>query len=194
MADFDEIAQAIADGGEVALPLVIEKNTPLEPSGNTLRYSPEVMIGLIIANPDWNHAKLAAAFGRKASWMAAVVASEVFQTALEGRREQILDPMIVATVEERFKALTIQSLSVLSEKLDLGKALQDATVLKAVEIGVKALGMGLKPTESSLPAEMNPMTASERVANKIMQAMEKQDRQRSEAVDVVMTEVPSSGK
>ena len=123
--------------------------------------------------------------------MSACIASQAFQDALEPRRAEVLDPAISATMEERFRALSIRALTVLNEKLDAGKALPDATILKAVEIGVKALGMGQKAPEAPPPVEAE-LNSSERVANRILDAMAKRKAiEQSNTIDVDVKEIPS---
>ena len=115
-------------------------------------YSHEAMIELMIANQGAQHKKLAAHFGKSTSWFASVLASDSFQLELDKRRDEIQDPTITATMEERFRSLTLRSLSVLHDKMD-SKECSDLIVLKAAEIGVKALGMflsGLQETPESM--------------------------------------------
>jgi hypothetical protein len=104
-------------------------------------YSHEVLIDLIIANPTWSHKQYAAHFGRTASWFASILATNGFQEALDPRRNEVSDPTITATMDERLRALMLRGLAVLQTKLEDPKV-QDATVLKATEIGVRALGLG----------------------------------------------------
>lgn len=183
---FQEIAQAIADVDKPAAVPAVARDAPV------LLYSPETMVQLMVEHPEWSHAQFAFAFGRKATWFSQVLASEAFQKVLDGRRHEIADPELASTLEERFTALTIRSLAVLNEKLDAGKALPDSTVLGAISLGTKALGMGLRGKEKDNVPE-DAMNSSERVANKIMEAMErrKQNAANAQAVDVVAREVPS---
>lgn len=180
-----EIAQSLQDSSRPAsVPAVVRDTAPV------LLYSPEAMVELMVQHQEWTHKQLAEAFGRNATWFSQVLASEAFQKVLDGRRSEILDPALAATLEERFTALTIRGLTVLSEKLEAGKALPDSTVLGAIALGTKALGMGLKPKETTDPAA-DAMNSSERVANKIMEAMErrKQNAANAQAIDVEAREV-----
>jgi hypothetical protein len=191
--DFQDIAQSIADGGkQVAVAKPEPKSLiPPSPVGDVLRYSPELFVDIVIRNPDFSHKDLGAVFGKSASWVAAVIASAAFQEALEPRRHEVLDPSISATLNERFQALTVRALVVLNEKLDAGKALPDLTVLKAVEVGVKALGMGQKAPEPQKSSE-DAQNSSERVANKIMEAMARRAAAASSnSVDVEAREIPN---
>jgi len=199
---FHAIAQSIAD-----MPAVPEKVVTLAPSiglarvkpegglsmapGAALRYSPALFVDLIINNPDYSSKQLGEIFGKPQSWVAQVLASANFQSALDPRRTEVLNPEYAMTLEERFRGLTIRSLNILQDKMEAGKALPDMTVLKIAELGIKALGMGQKAAEKAAPEEA-PKNSSEMVADRIMAAMAKRkEAQQGDAVDVVAVEVPN---
>lgn len=128
-------------------------------------YTHDGMIQLIVDNPTWTHKQYAAHFGQTPGWFSSVLASDNFQQRLDLRRDEVADPSLTATLEERFRALTLRSLSVLQVMLDNPKV-QDATVLKAAEIGIKALGLGKpkddeddKPKVASLDSLADRLTA-----------------------------------
>lgn len=191
---FHAIAQSIADE-PAAKP---EKVTTLAPStrpvgsaSSSLRYSPELFVDLLVNNPDYSPKQLGEIFGRPQSWVAQVLASANFQAALDPRRAEVLNPEYAMTLEERFRGLTIRSLSILQEKMESGKLLPDNTVLAIANIGIKALGMGQKAAEKAAPEEA-PKNSSEMVADRIMAAMAKRKTaERGDAVDVDVVEVPN---
>lgn len=182
--DFAAIAQSIADAPkqEVAI-----GTTTVAPAVNSLHFSPELMIDLIIRNPSWSHKELGGVFGKSASWVAQVLAMQSFQDLLEPRRHEVLNPEYAMTLDERFRALTIRAVTVMQEKLESGKALPDLTILKTAELGIKALGMGQKQKEDEKPVEP-PKNTSEAVAEKIMAAMQRR-KEAAGAVDVESREV-----
>lgn len=182
--DFDSIVQSIADEGQSAKPVQFLPTSP----GNALHFSPELLVDLLVHNPNWNMKDLGQAFGRSAGWAAQALSMKAVQDALTPRRHEVSNPEFAMTLEERFQALTIRSLSVMQEKLESGKALPDLTVLKAAELGVKALGMGQKLKSEDVPAETSKNT-SEMVADKIMAAMAR--RKAATAEDVEAVEVPN---
>jgi hypothetical protein len=104
-------------------------------------YTHEAMIDLIIKNPEMSQNQLAAHFGYTPGWISNVLASDAFQALMASRREEIIDPELKASIEERFRALVIQSLKVLSEKLNKVNP-SDNVALRAAELGAKALGVG----------------------------------------------------
>lgn len=187
--DFAAIAQAIADGGAPAIGLArVKPEGGVSLPVGAIPFSIPTMVDLIVQNPSWSHKQLGEVFGRSASWIAQVLAMQVFQDALEPRRHEVLNPEYAMTLDERFKALTIRSLTVLQEKLENGKALPDMTIIKTAELGIKALGMGQKQKEEDKPQE-SQQNSSEAVAEKIMAAMNK--RRAESAVDVEVKEVPN---
>lgn len=187
--DFAAIAQSIADGPKPQIAKVEAKPVAPSYSGPVLPFSIPLMVDLIVQNPAWSHKDLGQVFGRSASWVAQVLAMQAFQDALEPRRHEVLNPEYAMTLEERFRALTIRSLSVLQDKLEKGAVLPDMTIIKTAELGIKALGMGQKQKEEEKPTDL-PKNTSEAVAEKIMAAMAK--RRNATAVDVEATEVKDS--
>lgn len=106
------------------------------------RYSHEAMIDVIVAEPTISQVELAARFNHRPAWISRIIGSDAFQAALAKRREELTDPFLVATIEERFRGLAMQSLDVISEKLEATKNTDIA--LKALDISSKALGFGAR--------------------------------------------------
>lgn len=110
-----------------------------------VRYTHEAMIDQLITNPHLSQGELAALFGYSAGWISTILASDAFQEKLAARREEIVDPIMKATMEERFRALSIQSLDILRQKLDRpAHQVSDLLVLKTAELSAKALGYGAR--------------------------------------------------
>ena len=117
---------------------------PAAPTMGRLRrisYTHDAMIDLIIEQPELNQGQIAAHFGYTESWMSNIMASDAFQARMAARREEVIDPELKATIEERFRALVIQSLKVLQNKLN-APMVSDQVALRAAELGAKALGIG----------------------------------------------------
>lgn len=107
-----------------------------------LRYSHEAMIDIMIAEPGIKQNDLAARFGYQVQWVSRIIGSDAFQGALAKRREELTDPFLVATLEERMTGVAMQALDVIGEKLALTQNVDVA--LKAYDISMKALGFGAK--------------------------------------------------
>lgn len=104
-------------------------------------YTHDALIDLIIEHPELDQNQLAARFGYTAGWISNILASDAFQAKMAARREQIIDPDLKATIEERFRALAIRSLQVLQDKLNQPQV-SDNVALRCAELGAKALGVG----------------------------------------------------
>lgn len=107
-----------------------------------MHYSHEAMIDVIIAEPTIKQNELAAKFGKTVGWISRIIGSDAFQASLAKRREELTDPFLVATIEERMTGLAMQSIDVLVEKLEITKNADLA--IKALDISSKALGFGAR--------------------------------------------------
>ena len=106
-------------------------------------FSVAAMIQLFIDEPAMEFSDYAAHFGHGVGWFTAVLAGDQFQAALDLRRHEVNNPAITATMVERYQGLALQGLDALKTALNNPKV-QDATVLKALELSTKALGFGQK--------------------------------------------------
>ena len=135
----DKLLQEL-NGGALARPLGQEKAATMGRLGKC-SYTHEAMIDLIIQHPELDQNHIAAHFGYTPGWISNILASDAFQSKMAARREEVIDPELKATIEERFRALTIQSLKVLQAKLNQ-PSVSDTVALRAAELGAKALGIG----------------------------------------------------
>jgi hypothetical protein len=109
-----------------------------------VRYTHEAMIDIILANPGVHQNQLANHFGYSPAWISTVMQTDAFRTKMEERGAEVIDPVLRATIRERFMALTARSLEVLQEKLSKPDVsmIPDNLALRAAELGAKALGYG----------------------------------------------------
>lgn len=106
-----------------------------------VRYSHQDMIDHILANPHTTQRALATRYGYTEGWVCNVMASDAWQSAFAARRAEVVDPVLLMSIEERMKGITIRSAERLMEKLDAPQV-SDQTVLRALELGAKSLGIG----------------------------------------------------
>jgi hypothetical protein len=131
-----------------------------------IRYTHEAMADLILENPWISQNQLAAHFGYSPAWVSTIITSDGFQSFLASRKAELVDPELRLTLEERFRALTTQSLKVLQEKLARpADQVSDQLVLRAVELGAKSLGIG---GHAPPPAPPNPAEYLPAVAERLM--------------------------
>lgn len=118
-----------------------------------VHYSHEAVIDVIIAEPTLTQREIAQRFGRSENWMSIIMGSDSFQAALAKRRDDVTDPFLVATIEERFRGLATQSLQVLAEKLEATR--NPDLALKALDISSKALGFGARQVNGGATVQNN---------------------------------------
>lgn len=113
-----------------------------------VRYSHDAMIDLLIAEPTVQQNTLAQIFERTPGWISQVINSDAFQARLAERKEELIDPIIRATINDRLKAVAAKSLEHLVDRLNApgaGLTLKDDFLFKAAELSTKALGYGARP-------------------------------------------------
>jgi len=96
-----------------------------------LKWTHELAIDLMLEHPDWGQAELGEYFGHTQTWICMIVGSDAFQAKLAERRAEILNPEVVAEIEERFRALANHSIARLHKKLENPNA-SDNLVLMSV--------------------------------------------------------------
>lgn len=111
-----------------------------------VKYSHDAMIDLMIAQPMISQGELAAHFGYTQTWVSRVINSDAFQARLALRKEEIIDPVIVASMEEKMKAVAAKSLDIVLEKLNTIGNFDNA--LKAFEATSKAMGYGARQPQA----------------------------------------------
>jgi len=107
-----------------------------------IRYTHDAMIDLVIAEPSISQAEIAFKFGYTQAWVSQVFSADAFKARLAERRGELVDPSIVANVEERLEGLARQSIEVLSKSLEANP--KPDVALKALEISTRSLGYGVK--------------------------------------------------
>lgn len=164
--DIDSMLADMASQARQALPplpfSVARREAGLPQTLKNVRYSHEAMADMLIADPTISQNSIAAHFGRTPTWISIVINSDAFQSYYAARKAEVVDPELIATVRERFQALTVRSLQVLQEKLTRpADQIPDNLALKAAELGAKGLGIGgnAPPPAAPNPAEYLPAIA-----------------------------------
>jgi hypothetical protein len=113
-----------------------------------VHYTHDAMIDLLIQNPKISQNDLAKTFGYSVAWVSRIMNSDAFNARLAERKSELVDPSILHTLEERFKALASTSMDILAEKLAAGR--NPDLALKALDLTTKALGYGARNTGVNL--------------------------------------------
>lgn len=107
-----------------------------------VRYTHEAMIDVLLAEPTISQRELANRFDMREAWISRIIGSDAFQAALAKRRDDVANPIIAASIDDKLSGLVNQSLEIIAEKLETSRSLD--TAFKGLEIGVKALGFGAR--------------------------------------------------
>jgi len=107
-----------------------------------VKYTHDGLIDLMLHNPMVSQGKLAEMTGYTQAWLSRVMNSDAFLARLAARKEELVDPSIRQSIEEKFRALADMSLDIVHEKLALTRSADMA--FKGIEAATKALGYGAR--------------------------------------------------
>lgn len=113
-----------------------------------LKYTHEAMADAILANPCIKPGELAILFNKSPSWMSYILHSDVFKAYLAKRKEELVDPVLKMSIDERLKAVSTRSLDLVMERLNQGVTANYA--LDVMKAATKALGYGARGPEVSV--------------------------------------------
>lgn len=114
------------------------------PTIQKIGYTHDAMIDQIIAQPDISQNALGQLFGYTPGWVSIIKNSDAFQARLAERRAEIVDPSLVATVDERLRAVADASLERLLERVTSPVKPSDDFLLQSAKLSTAALGYGAK--------------------------------------------------
>lgn len=121
-----------------------------------ISYTHDAMIDILIREPFISQNELAEVFGYSPAWISIVLNSDMFQARLAARKEEVVNPVLRASLEERLRGIVVRSMEVLQDKLskDAGQV-PDNLALRALELGAKAMGLGgnAPPAPPSVPTD-----------------------------------------
>ena len=121
------------------------------PEIEKVRYTHMAMIDLMIADPGISQGSIAQHFGYTQSWVCTVMNSDAFQSMLASRRAELVDPAIMVSIEEKFKALASVSVEKLIEYVNRPVVAIDPEILvKAAALGAKTMNLGGHKTSQTV--------------------------------------------
>ena len=115
------------------------------PAIQSVRYTHDGMIDLIIAAPMISQGDIARHFGYSEPWVSIVINSDAFQARLAQRKGELIDPRLVASIEERLMAIAQTAADVVHREVVERKNPDYA--LKALSMSSSALGLGARKEE-----------------------------------------------
>lgn len=104
------------------------------------QYSHDALIDVIVQNPTTTVSDLARQFGVTTAWMSIVTNSDAFRAKLKIRRDELIDPGLIADAECRLRAIASISAEVLIEKLHASR--DPKLALRSLDVAARALGYG----------------------------------------------------
>lgn len=141
----DDVAAAIEQATLVSQPRHLDgprgTRAPAAVQVERISYTHDAVIDFILAHPEATQNQIAATFGYTPSWMSIIINSDAFQARLRERRGEIVDPALLATVNDRFKGVLAKSLEKLADLLETPSPPPNV-ILKAVELGARGLDVG----------------------------------------------------
>jgi len=129
---------------DLDLEMPMKQIAPVPPKGpKVLTNVHRAMADTILARPDITMAELGEQYNLSASWTNLIVNSVAFKRYIEKRRDEIVNPIIIASTQERLEAVTNRALDVIHEKLSKNAdQVSDNLALRALELSSKAMGLG----------------------------------------------------
>ena len=165
------------------------KEAPKAQAVARMNYSHTDMIDFIIANPGVTQNEVAKRYGYSPAWISQVMSSDAWLNAMATRRWEMVDPTLVATIEERFRMVTTKSLERLMDKLSAPQV-SDQVVLRAAELGAKVMNIGGAGMQPQAP--MVDHLAS--LANRLLDLQSKTLQQgKGVTLDGESSEIPAAG-
>lgn len=109
-----------------------------------LSYTHDAMIDLLIKEPMISQNQVAARFGYTPAWVSRIIRADSFQERLAARKGELVDPILLQSIEKGFEAMLHQSLEILQQKLEVDPSAELA--LKTADLSARALSYGAKQT------------------------------------------------
>lgn len=109
-------------------------------------YTHDAMIDAMLANPKITGRELAEMFDYTEGSISVIRNSDAFLARYAERKKDLVDPVIVASVEDRLRAVADASLEKVLERLQSPIKAPDDFLLQSAKLATAALGYGARPT------------------------------------------------
>lgn len=108
------------------------------------------MIDFILARPDCTQDEICARFGYRQPTVSAIVNSDLFQATLAARRDDVVDPILTRTIEERLGAIAQASLDGIANQLDNQPSPGYLLDVAKFAVGAKGYGLNARAAQAAL--------------------------------------------
>lgn len=149
------------------------------------------LIDFIIGHPAASLWEMAEHYGYTVSWLSTIIATDAFQVALAKRREELVDPILRASLEEKFRGLALRSAEVLEDKMNAHSlSIPDNLALRIFELSTRAAGYGVSKTNVQINNNVGVADDIEKHGDRLVSLLHR----KREAVDAeVVTGAPPGG-
>lgn len=111
-------------------------------------YSHEMLADYILMNPRCTQKEIGEVFGYTQAWVSQILSSDSFRSFFAERRGEVVDPLVMASLEDMMGGVMRQSLGIVAEKLaDDAKAKKTDLAVKMIELGSRAAGYGARSAQ-----------------------------------------------
>lgn len=117
---------------------------PMQQELKNVRWNHEELIDHMLANPGQHQREIAKVFDRTETWISIIVNSDAFKARLAERKEELVDPILKATLNDRICAAANKSMELVLEKLNSPLPPKDDFIMEAAKLSLGALGYGAR--------------------------------------------------
>jgi hypothetical protein len=100
------------------------------------RFTHEALAEALLLDPMLSGKELSRMFGMTETWISIIRNSDAFRATLERRKGELVDPTLIATLDDRYRAMAARSVEVLIDKLSAPvNTISDDLALRAATLG-----------------------------------------------------------
>lgn len=142
-------------------------NVLTKPHIRTVRWHHDMIIDYMVAHPEATQNEIAAEFGFTATWLSIVVNSDAFKHRLQERKEEMIDPILRATVEDRLTTIANVAMEKMVARLQTNAPMTNRDLTELIKVSTNGLGLGPSKAPSVnvaqyvIPAPPMPATSEQ---------------------------------
>jgi hypothetical protein len=134
-------------------------------------YTHDGILDFMLANPGVGKGVIAKHFGYTGAWLSQVTNSDAFLERMAQRKSDLIDPSLVASIDERLRAVATKSLENVLDRLH-APTVDPEFSLEAARMSTKAMGYGaraenLKIQQTFVVAMPQPVVSAKQWAEQV---------------------------
>lgn len=147
------------------------------------RFTHEALAEALVLDPMLSGKALSHMFGMSETWISIVRNSDAFRATLERRKGELIDPTLIATLDDRYRAMASRSVEILLEKMQApASTISDDLALRAATLGA-TMFKAVAPIPQAAPESSIDKLADRLIA--LQQNMRGTTLQQTTTIDVV---------